>query len=175
MLPETAEVVTVNVAVVDPAATVTVPGTVALVLNEASEIEVPPVGATPLRVTVPVDELPPRTELGAKLKLTIVAGFTVSVADFVPAPRVAVIDADAELTTAVVEIVNVALVAPAGTVTDPGTEALALPDDNETTAPPAGAGPLSVTVPVEEFPPITDVGARFKLLSPAAFTVSEAD
>jgi len=57
--------------------------------------------------------------------------------------------------------VNVALVAPAGTVTLEGTLAAPLLLESRTCAPPAGAGPLSVTVPVEDcVPPITLVGSR---------------
>src|SRR2546422_1062981 len=61
--------------------------------------------------------------------------------------------------TALVLTVNVALVAPAATVTLEGTLAAAvLLLESVTCAPPAGADPLSVTVPVEEFPPVTLVG-----------------
>jgi len=60
--------------------------------------------------------------------------------------------------TALVLTVNVALVAPAATVTLEGTLAAPLLLESATCAPPAGAGPLSVTVPVEEFPPVTLVG-----------------
>ena len=61
--------------------------------------------------------------------------------------------------TALVLTVNVALLAPAATVAVAGTVAAAvLPLIRETTAPPAGAGPLSVTVPVEGDPPVTLVG-----------------
>ena len=62
----TAFVVTVNVAVVLPAATATVAGTVADVLLLDSATEIPPVGAAALKVTVPVDELPPVTVVGLR-------------------------------------------------------------------------------------------------------------
>jgi hypothetical protein len=57
-------VVTVKVAVVLPAGTATLAGTVAdeLVLERVTVM--PPVGAAAFKVTVPVDELPPATEAG---------------------------------------------------------------------------------------------------------------
>jgi hypothetical protein len=61
--------------------------------------------------------------------------------------------------TAVVFTGNVALVAPAGTVTLEDTLAATLLLASVTWAPPEGAGPLSVTVPVEDcVPPSTLVG-----------------
>jgi hypothetical protein len=62
--------------------------------------------------------------------------------------------------TALVLIVNVALVAPAATVTLDGVlAAVVLLLESVTTAPPDGAAPLSVTVPVEDCtPPTTLVG-----------------
>ena len=60
----TAEVVTVKVAVVAPAATVTLAGTVAAALLEESVTAIPPAGAGPLRVKVPLELLPPTTGLG---------------------------------------------------------------------------------------------------------------
>ena len=61
--------------------------------------------------------------------------------------------------TALVLTVNEALVAPAATVTLEGTLAVVvLLLESATCAPPAGAAPLSVTVPVEEFPPVTLTG-----------------
>ena len=82
--------------------------------------------------------------------------------------------------TALVLTANVALVAPAATVTLAGTRAaVVLLLESATCAPPVGAGPLNVTVPVEEFPPTTFVG--FKVNEPsvtvggaAGCTVSEA-
>ncbi len=60
--------------------------------------------------------------------------------------------------TALVLTTNVALVAPAAIVTLGGMLAAPLLLESATCAPPVGAAPLSVTVPVEEFPPATLVG-----------------
>ena len=73
--------------------------------------------------------------------------------------------------------VKVALVALAGTVTLAGTlatEGLLL--ERETTAPPLGASPLSVTVPVEDpsGPPRTLDGLRVSEVGVGGVTVSEA-
>ena len=66
---------------------------------------------------------------------------------------------DVEAVTLLVVTVNVALLAPAATVTLAGTVAAAvLSLERETAAPPLGAGPLRVTVPVEDDPPVTLVG-----------------
>ena len=54
--------------------------------------------------------------------------------------------------------VKLAEIAPSGTVTLAGTLAAPLLLDNITTAPPAGAGPLNVSVACEDWPPITFVG-----------------
>jgi hypothetical protein len=59
--------------------------------------------------------------------------------------------------TDLVLTVNVALVAPAGTVTVGGTVATVVSLlARDTTAPPAGAVAVSRTVPVTDFPPLTD-------------------
>jgi hypothetical protein len=58
-----------------------------------------------------------------------------------------------------VPTMKVVLVAPAGTVTLEGTVAAPLLLESMTTAPPAGAGALNVTVPIELcVPPTTLVG-----------------
>jgi len=75
--------------------------------------------------------------------------------------------------TALVVTVNVALVAPAAIVTLAGVLATAvLPLESVTVAPPVGAAPFNVTVPVEEFPPVTLVGFS---VSDESVTVEGAD
>src|SRR5205814_4922278 len=63
-----------------------------------------------------------------------------------------------DVVTALVVTVNVALLAPAATVTLAGTVAVDVLLLRVTAAPPVGAGPLSVTVPVEGDPPVTLAG-----------------
>lgn len=68
---------------------------------------------------------------------------------------------EVEMRTMDVLTVKDALVAPAGTITLEGTLAAPLLLESATCAPPAGAGPLNVTVPVEDcVPPMTLVGFR---------------
>jgi len=161
----TALVLTVNVALVAPAATVTLAGTLAAVVLLLESVTVaPPAGAAPLSVTVPVEEFPPVTLVGFSESEERVGGgggaaVTVSEADLLAPLNVAEIETVVDTATALVLTVNVALVAPAATVTLDGTLAtVVLLLESVTTAPPDGAAPLSVTVPVEEFPPVTLVG-----------------
>src|SRR5262245_12914485 len=64
--------------------------------------------------------------------------------------------------TARVLTVKVVLDAPAGTVTLAGT-VTGSADDSAIVAPPVGAGPVSDTVPVTEFPPMTVVSLSRRL------------
>lgn len=159
----TVDVVVVKVANEEPAGTVTLAGTTALVLLEVNETAAPPEPACPVNVTVPVEDLPPRTDGGAIATLRSVAGVTVRVAVADWRPDVAVMTADVLAVTPVVVIGNVAVVAPPGTITNPGTTADVLLLPKSTSAPPFGAGCERVTVPVEAFPPTTEAGFMVRL------------
>ena len=157
-------VVTANCAVVAPAATVTLAGTEATAAFELERLTTsPPLAAAVDSVTVPVAPLPPTTLVGLtamedRVGVADAAGFTV-IAVVRDAPLYdAVIVTAVEVVTLLVVTVKVLLVAPAGTVTLAGTDAALELSESETTAPPLGAAALSVTVPVEELPPVTLVG-----------------
>src|SRR6266403_1247157 len=141
-------VLTVKVAVVAPAGTATLEGTLAAALLLESATCAPPVGAGPLNVTVPVEDCtPPITLVGFTVSEESVgvgggAGVTVSEADLVTPLYIPEMVTVVDAATALVLTVNVALVAPATTVTLDGTlAATVLLLESVTTAPPVGAGP----------------------------------
>src|SRR2546425_356215 len=162
-------VVTVNVALVAPAGTVTLPtaGTLATAPRRERVTSAAAVGAVALNVTVATEELPPTTLVGFSPKPDTVrggggaGGETVSRAVLVTPPKEAEMVAEVDAVTDTVVTLNVVLVFPAGTVTLPtaGTLATAvLLLKRVTTAPPVGAAALKVTVPVEDAGPTTLVG-----------------
>jgi hypothetical protein len=140
-------VVAVKVVEVKPAGTVTVAGTVTLVKLDVRVTIAPPAGAGPVNVTVPVEEAPPATLVGETLIPASLAAATSSVLVFVLEPSVAEIVTVSAVTSALVAMLNVAVVLPARTVTD------------------AGAIPVSVTVPTEGEPPMSELGARVNVCS----------
>lgn len=168
---ETADVVTVNVAATAPGETITLAGSAALVLFDDRVTAVPPVGAGPLRVTVPCDGFPPITEAGDKVTLVGTAGLIVNFAEAEVDPIVAVIVATVTFDTGTELTVNEARVDPAGTETLEGRDAATLLDAKLTTSPPVGAGPFNVIVPIEEVPPTTKVGANVKPFGTGEVTV----
>jgi len=159
----TADVVTLKVAVVAFAATVTLAGTCAAALLLERVTTAPPEGAGAVRVTVPVEELPPTRAVG--FRTTDIseeeAGVTFRVAlrvTFSDVPKIVttVVEATFEVVT-----VKFAVKLPTGTVTLAGTAATAgLLLESGTRAPPVGAAPLRVTVPVDGFPPTRSLGFR---------------
>ena len=87
--------------------------------------------------------------------------------------------AEVDAATALVLTVKVTLELPAGTVMLDGTLAAPLLLESVTCAPPAGAAPLRVTVPVDDCaPPVTLVGLNVSeetVGRGGGVTVSEAD
>lgn len=113
--------VTVNVAVVLPAETVTLAGTVATPVLLLDNVTVVPLeGAGPFRVTVPVDGAGPLTVVGLRVSELRTGAVTVKMA-VLATPRVAVIVTEVLDATEPVVIVNVAVVAFAATVMLAGT------------------------------------------------------
>jgi hypothetical protein len=174
VMAATAVLVTWNVVVVSPSATLALAGTVAATLSEESETTAPPAGATPSRITVPVDELPPAMLAGFTEIEVSVGALTVKAAVLVIPSRTAERVRVAVLATAVVLILKLAVVAPAATLTFAGTVAAALSLERAAIRPPAGAAPVRVTVPVEELPPITEAGLTLMEERAGGFTVSDA-
>jgi len=70
--------------------------------------------------------------------------------------------------------VNAAPALPAGIVAEVGTVAAGLLLLNVTAMPPAGAGPLNISVPVEFVPPVTVAGLKLTELKPGGETVKLA-
>lgn len=148
-----------KVALVCPAATVTLAGTVTGSLAD-SATTAPPLGAAAERATVPVAVLPPTTLVGLTVTSETVSRATVTVGDWLLPPFNVAVTVAVPAPTAV--IVNAAVEAPADTVTGDWTvttaglllinATLALADeadDNVTVPcpvlPSASAAPLRVT------------------------------
>jgi hypothetical protein len=79
-----------------------------------------------------------------------------------------------DVATALVVTLNVALAAPAATVTLAGTDATGLLLESATCAPPAGAGPFRVTLPDAGVPPVRLAGLIASDEITAGNTVREA-
>jgi hypothetical protein len=152
-------VVTVKVALVVPAATVSDDGTVTAAVLLVRATTSPALGAGPDSETVPVAVFPPRTEDDESETAESAAGETVRVAVFVVPPKVA--DNVVVVVAAISPVVNVAfaLVAPAATVKVAGTGArVRFELERLTDTPPLGAVALRFTVSVTVLPLTTELG-----------------
>src|SRR5215468_3486136 len=162
----TGVVVTVKVADAAPEAILTEAGTVAEGSPLESVTTAPIPGALPFKVTVPFGLPPPITLAGLTVRDASAAGLTVRIAVAVCPPDDAEIVTEACAATGLDVTVKVFVVVPAATVTLAGTVAALVSElDSVTTVPPAGAAPGSVTVPVEEAPPITAAGFTARLVA----------
>jgi hypothetical protein len=153
-------VVTLNVALVAPAGTVTETGTrKAAVLLAASDTMIPALGAGPVSLAVPVAERLPVIDVGLTDTELSATGLSVIVVDReVPLNAARTVKAVAVLTKPVLMLI-VLLVLPAGMVIVPGSGKIdALPPESVTTAPAPAAVPLRVTLSLTTEPPDADVG-----------------
>jgi hypothetical protein len=163
----TETVVRVKVALVAPAGTLTLAGTVIAVEFSERVIVAPPAGAAVLRVTVPIEEAPPTRLVGFTDSVESAGGgggvapaviINSACRPGLPAKSAKTFILNVSV-TAKVEIGKVAVVVPAGTVTLNGrvaTFAGAAVDKAMVVAPLCWA--LKVTVPVEGLPPTTVPG-----------------
>ena len=162
-------VVIVNVAVVAPAATVTLAGTVPTVVDDDAKFTTaPPVGAARVNVTVPVTATPPVAAETLVVMVDRTAAGGVTVIEVVPVELLveAVMVAFVLATTVPAVTVKLAVRAPAATVTETGTLATApLLDERFTTLPPTGALVERVTVPVVVVVLAIDAAAKVTLVT----------
>jgi hypothetical protein len=168
-------VVILKVAVVAPVATVTLLGTEAADWLLVNVTVVPPEGAGALSVTVPVDAAPPIRAAGFRVTELTKSGRTSNGSPIELVPHFAVtVDVTGSVIVLVL-IINVADDAPAETLTLEGTSTADWLLLSQTVAPPVGAAPLSVTVPVEFVPPVTPGGTKVRLDSVEPWIVSVAE
>src|SRR5262245_60572074 len=127
-------------------------------LNDADPLD-PLITSRPAGVDVTCTPLRPVT---FKVSVAVCGGggcgVTVSTAVFVAPVDVAEIVDDADDVTVDVVMLKTPVCDPAATVIDAGTPATGLLLDSVTDWPPAGAAPVSVTMPCAPLPPLTLVG-----------------
>jgi len=157
----TALVLMVKLADCEPGVTDTVDGTTALVVLDVSLIVTAFEPTAVASVTTPEAEVPPTALVGVMIKLEISRGLTSRGVDWLTPPNVALITAERGVVTTKGVTAKVALLLPAGILTDAGTvAALVLELLRVTVAPPEDATPSIVTVAVTEpcDPPTTSDG-----------------
>jgi hypothetical protein len=153
----TPDVVPVKVTVVAPAGTVTVAGTETALFPLVKVTTRPDGPAADPRVTLNVMLFPPLRDVGDADRAEITAALTDTLAVLVTAPLDAVTWTVVSASTATDVAVKLAESAPSGTVTTAGTVIAGLLLTKATSTPPAGAMPVSVTLPTVEAPPLSMV------------------
>jgi hypothetical protein len=170
----TAAAVAVNPTLVAAAGTLTLAGTVKLVLLLASVTPNPPVAAGALKVTVQATDPGEPTEADAHDTELSEADGTIESANVLDVePAVAVMVADCVDVTAAAVAVNPTLVAAAGTLTFAGTVRLVLLLPSVTPNPPVAAGALKVTVQANDPGEPTEADAHETELSEGVTCVTE--
>jgi len=154
---------------------VTVVATIATPLELDILIGIPPTGAGPERVTVPVDEVNPVTVVGLKVTETRVAGFIVRFAVKVTVRSDADIETGVWEATAVVFTVNVDVDFPGPIVTLAGTVADFLLLASLIVTLVRNDGFVNVIVPIDDVPPETVIGLSVSERIVGAVTVRLAD
>jgi len=197
----TVPAVTVNAQVFIPAATITLaptavhgaPATTALTGNALGLLlerftVVPPAGALPVRVNVPVLICPEMTLAGLKVSVETPGGFTVSGADKVPplgCVCVAVILMVSTAATAIVLTAKMHVLTPAGTTRPDAAEVHGMTGvpivatvvsllARLTVTPPVGAAPVRFTVAdTDPVPPMTEAGFKMSDVMLGGITFNE--
>lgn len=159
---------TLNVAVISPAAICTEGGTgsaVAMLLDRSTVA--PPEGAALERVTSQLVDSDAASEMLAHVRELIDGGGRTAIATTFELPlRVAVRFEVFFMVTALAAAVNVAVVSPAGTVTEAGAVRIVFTlVVRATGVPPEDAGPESVTVQTVDDGPIRLILAQLRLLT----------
>ena len=160
-----------NVADVAPAGIVTVAGTLTALWLLESVIWMPPEGATPSRVSVPVTDVPPGALEELIEKRVSDTAFSVRASSTDEAGALAITMAVVFVATDLVVTANVIEVSPAGTLTLPGTVTEGDLELKVILYPAFGAGPSSVNTPVVEVPPTMLVDERLNAASRGALIV----
>jgi hypothetical protein len=148
---EMEEVLAEKLAEVEPGWTVTEAGTVSAALLSARVTAAPPAGAALLRVTVQVAVELEGSDEGVQASAESAVDAWRPREKLTEAPdRAAVMEAEPSVEMEEVLAEKLAEVEPVVTLTEAGTVSAELLSDRDTTAPPAGAALLSVTVQVAE-------------------------
>lgn len=147
---------------------------VAYALELVMVIARPPAGAVPLRVTLPVNVVRPRTIARSSFTAMIVGAITSRMAVLRDPCTAPVIVAVMRRATGLVVIRNVTVRCPAGIVITAGTTAAGSELTRAMVYPPTGAGELMAATPLTGLPPDITLGDICSVVTLGANTVKPA-